>query len=287
MSLDKNQYAQNTDQYFMSLALNEARDAALHGEVPVGAVVVRAGKVISSCRNRTVAGRNALLHAETQAISEACRALGGWRLTGCELYVTLEPCMMCAGAAINARIGRIVYGAADERFGACGSMCDIPAMPSNHRPNVTAGVLGEECSEILSSFFSALRSRKARGLKVHRYSNARRDDVLALFDICPESGALIASLGLPADAPPTAALRGYPMLALLDGRVAGLAVLHRGGKIALLMVAPDRRRTGIGRLLCEACAVKSEKMGWNVCVDGSKLSSDAENYFRRIDVPVI
>ena len=144
---------------FMREALRLARLAAEEGEVPVGAVIVRDGAVIAAGRNRREMGKNALAHAELEAIDAACRALGGWRLSGCDLYVTLEPCPMCAGAVINARIGRVIYGARDPKAGSCGSLTDLFALPYNHRPGLISGVLEDECAALLRDFFRALRRR--------------------------------------------------------------------------------------------------------------------------------
>ena len=152
---------QPDDFYFMGLALEQARLAARAGEVPVGAVVVQAGRVVGWGRNRREQDKNALAHAELEAISGACRALGGWRLWQCTLYVTLEPCPMCAGAAVNSRLPRVVFGASDPRFGCCGSLIDLTALPFNHRPLLVGGVRGEECAALLSDFFRSLRQRRA------------------------------------------------------------------------------------------------------------------------------
>lgn len=151
------------DEMFMRRALELAREAAAEGEVPVGAVVVKDGEVVSCGRNRRETGKNALRHAELEAIDGACRALGGWRLWECELYVTLEPCPMCAGAVINARIPRVVFGAADPKAGSCGSVVNLFALPYNHRPEVVGGVLREECAELLTGFFRGLRKKQASG----------------------------------------------------------------------------------------------------------------------------
>ena len=133
------------DTGFMSLALAEARTAAELGEVPVGAVIVKDGAVIASAHNQREVLNDATAHAEILAVREACRVLGGWRLSGCTLYVTLEPCAMCAGAAVNSRLSRIVFGAYDFRFGSAGSIADIPSLPLNHRPSVIGGVMRDEC----------------------------------------------------------------------------------------------------------------------------------------------
>ena len=145
------------DIFYMDQALELARQAAAEGEVPVGCVIVRNGEIVGRGRNRRETGRTALGHAEIQAISEACAALGGWRLWECTLYVTLEPCPMCAGAIINARIPRVVYGASDAKCGACGSVCDLFSMDFNHHPVVEKGIREEEAAKLLTEFFQNLR----------------------------------------------------------------------------------------------------------------------------------
>lgn len=150
----------NRDIEFMRLAIEQAKLAALDGEVPVGAVVVKDSQVVATGRNRREKGKNALAHAEIEAISNACNALGGWRLWECELYVTLEPCPMCAGAIINSRIRRVVFGAKDEKAGSCGTVTDLFEFPYNHKPLTVRGVLGEECAALLADFFKELRDRK-------------------------------------------------------------------------------------------------------------------------------
>ena len=149
-----------TDEAYMQLALQLADEAAAEGEVPVGAVVVRDGKVVGTGRNRREKDKNALAHAELEAIDEACRTVGGWRLFGATLYVTLEPCPMCAGAIINARIDRVCYGAADPKAGSCGSLTDLFSLPYNHRPVCEGGLLQEECAAKLTDFFRSLRRPK-------------------------------------------------------------------------------------------------------------------------------
>lgn len=143
----------------MHRALALAKEAAGEGEVPVGALIVKDGEVVSTGRNRRETGKSALCHAELEAIGEACRALGGWRLWQCQLYVTLEPCPMCAGAVINARIPRVVFGAFDKKAGSCGSVVNLFDLPYNHRPEVLGGVLESECAEILTDFFRNLRKK--------------------------------------------------------------------------------------------------------------------------------
>jgi len=142
---------------FMQEALRLAREAYADGEVPVGCVIVRGSEIVGRGRNRREKQRNALCHAEIEAINEACRNLGGWRLWECDLYVTLEPCPMCAGAIINARIPRVVYGASDSKCGATGSVCDLFSMDFNHHPQVEKGLCEAECAALLSDFFQELR----------------------------------------------------------------------------------------------------------------------------------
>ena len=142
---------------YMRQALDLARQAAACGEVPVGCVIVKDGRVIGRGRNRREERQAAWSHAEMEAMAQANRALGTWRLDGCTLYVTLEPCPMCAGAIINARVGTVCYGARDEKAGACGSVLDLFAERFNHRPRVYGGVLKEECAALLQEFFQSLR----------------------------------------------------------------------------------------------------------------------------------
>lgn len=142
---------------YMREALALAREAAAEGEVPVGCVIVRDGQIVGRGRNRRETGRTALAHGEIEAIGQACANLGGWRLWECTLYVTLEPCPMCAGAIINARIPRVVFGAADTKGGACGSVCDLFAMDFNHHPTVEKGLCEAECAALLQEFFRNLR----------------------------------------------------------------------------------------------------------------------------------
>lgn len=146
-----------TDEMYMREALSLAAEAAAEGEVPVGAVVVCEGEIVGTGRNRRELGKNALYHAELEAIDAACKRLGGWRLHKCEIYVTLEPCPMCTGAIINARLKRLVYGARDPKAGSAGSVVNLFELPYNHTPQVRAGVLEEECAQILRQFFRKLR----------------------------------------------------------------------------------------------------------------------------------
>jgi tRNA(adenine34) deaminase len=146
------------DEYFMRLALREAERAREHGDVPIGAVVVRDGEVLSAAHNERELLQDPTAHAEIIALREAARALGSWRVLEATLYVTLEPCAMCAGAIVLARVPRVLYGASDPKAGAAGSVLDVLAEPRlNHRPEVRGGVLGEECGELLSAFFASRR----------------------------------------------------------------------------------------------------------------------------------
>ena len=147
---------------FMREAIKQAKKAAAKGEVPVGAVIVRNGEIVARAYNTRETGKNALCHAEIKAIHRACKKLGGWRLPGCEMYVTMEPCPMCAGAIVNARIVSVYYGAYDQKAGAFGTLFDMNGFGLNHKPEIFSGVLEKECSELLSSFFFELRERRKR-----------------------------------------------------------------------------------------------------------------------------
>lgn len=149
-----------TDEEYLRVAIEEAHAAEAAGEVPVGAIVVRDGEILGAGRNRVIADNDPTAHAEIVALREAGRALGNYRLEGCTLYATLEPCAMCAGAILHARIARLVYAAADPKAGACGSVLSVINHPQlNHRVDVTSGLLAEECGTMLTDFFRARRSR--------------------------------------------------------------------------------------------------------------------------------
>lgn len=149
-----------TDIDFMRYALRLAEKASDSGEVPVGAVIVRNGEIVGQGRNRRENEKNALYHAEIEAINDACQRLGGWRLWECDMFVTLEPCPMCTGAIINSRIRRVVFGAYDKKAGCCGSVMNMFELPFNHKPEVIGGFMEEECSSALSEFFIKLRNTK-------------------------------------------------------------------------------------------------------------------------------
>ena len=145
------------DEEFMLAALALAKEAFDAGEVPVGCVITRKGQIVGRGRNRREEAKNALAHAEIEAINDACANLSGWRLWECTLYVTLEPCPMCAGAIVNARIPRVVYGAGDAKSGAVRSVCGLFDMGFNHHPKVESGILEEACGALLTEFFQKLR----------------------------------------------------------------------------------------------------------------------------------
>jgi len=142
---------------FMIAAYEMAKQAYDDGEVPVGAVIVRNDEIVAKGRNRREKSKNALLHAEIEAIYNACKALGGWRLWNCELYVTLEPCPMCAGAIINAHIPKVYFGAYDFKNGSCGTITNLFEMPYNFKPECVGGIMADECSALLKDFFKKLR----------------------------------------------------------------------------------------------------------------------------------
>jgi tRNA(adenine34) deaminase len=146
------------DEYFMRLALREAERAPAHEDVPIGAVIVRGGEVIAAAHNEREVRGDPTAHAEVIAVREAARVIGSWRVLDAAVYVTLEPCAMCAGALVLARVGRLVYGAPDPKAGACGSVLDVISEPRlNHRPDVAGGLLSAECGELLASFFASRR----------------------------------------------------------------------------------------------------------------------------------
>lgn len=145
-------------EFYMGQALELAREAALAGEVPVGCVIARKGEIVGRGRNRREERQSAASHAEMEAIAQANEVLGSWRLDGCELYVTLEPCPMCAGAIVNARIEEVRYGVRDEKAGCCGSVLNLFEERFNHRPRIYRGPLERECGEVLQKFFLNLRN---------------------------------------------------------------------------------------------------------------------------------
>ena len=163
-------------EYYMSQALELAQEAADAGEVPVGCVITLGERIVGRGRNRREKGKTALAHAELEAIGEACRTLGGWRLWQCTLYVTLEPCPMCAGAILNAHLPRVVFGARDPRSGAAGSLVDLLHLPGCFQPEVSGGVLEADCSQALRDFFRALRQGKHKTSAFKRAPDAGADE---------------------------------------------------------------------------------------------------------------
>ncbi len=146
------------EHYFMQLALREAEHALEHGDVPIGAVVVHEEEVVAAAHNERELRQDPTAHAEIIALREAARLAGSWRVLGATIYVTLEPCTMCAGAIVLARVPRVVYGASDPKAGACGSVLDVLSEPRlNHRPEVAGGLLAGECGDLLSGFFASRR----------------------------------------------------------------------------------------------------------------------------------
>ncbi len=178
------------DRFFMQQAIQQAEAADRLGEVPVGAVIVCDGQIVSAAYNTRETNKNAMMHAECKAIDLACRNLGGWRLHRCTLYVTLEPCPMCAGAIVNARILRVCFGAFDPKAGAFGSVIDLNSFSLNHKPVVCGGLLEKPCRALLQSFFKGLRQR-ATGLrsvsppispfKIIAYEDQYRDDMIFMI----------------------------------------------------------------------------------------------------------
>jgi tRNA(adenine34) deaminase len=165
--------APRDDLYWMNRALDQARQAGLRDEAPVGAVVVCAGRLVGRGFNLRETRQDVTLHAEIMAIRQACRRLGSWRLDACDLYVTLEPCLMCAGAIIQARIRTLYYGAADPKAGACGSVLNALAIPFNHPVTVCGGLLAEESAHLLHTFFRQRRKfDKAAGTRRERRAAA-------------------------------------------------------------------------------------------------------------------
>lgn len=148
------------DTKFMQEALKLAKISFDEGEVPVGAVIVKDNTIVSCGRNRRETAKNALAHAEIEAINNACEKLGGWRLWECDIYITLEPCPMCSGAIVNARIPNVYFGAYDKNFGCCGSNINILEMSNSFKPSYIGGIMEEECSSMLTDFFKQLRNKK-------------------------------------------------------------------------------------------------------------------------------
>lgn len=158
----KDEHNMERDEKFMQIALDIAEKARENNEVPVGAIIVFENEIIATGKNSRECSQNSLGHAEIEAINCACRVLKSWRLINCELYVTLEPCPMCAGAIINSRISRLIYGAHDTKSGSCESVINLFEFPYNHKPQVIGGILQDKCSGILSDFFKNIRKEKQK-----------------------------------------------------------------------------------------------------------------------------
>lgn len=176
------------DEFYMEKALEAAKEAAAEGEAPIGAVIVRNsdGEIVGCGRNCREACKTALGHAEIAAIEGACQTLGGWRLCGCTMYVTLEPCPMCAGAAINARLDRVVFGAYDKKNGSAGSVTDLFSVPFTHITAVTGGIKREECEKLLAEFFARLRKRDKMNNTVKLIPVMTDEQILAAAKIADE-----------------------------------------------------------------------------------------------------
>lgn len=157
---NQNSAQQNSDEYYMRLALEVAQEAAIANEVPVGAIVVKDGVIIGRGGNSPIDAQDPTAHAEIAALRDAAKNLGNYRLVGCSLYVTLEPCAMCTGAIQHARISKLIYGASDPKTGACGSVVNLMAEPKlNHHTEVISGILSQQCGELLSNFFKLKRTK--------------------------------------------------------------------------------------------------------------------------------
>ena len=181
---------------YMKEALRLAQKSAEEGEVPVGCVIVCDGKIVGRGRNRREKKKNALSHAELEAINKACKALGGWRLHRCDLYVTLEPCPMCTGAIINSRIRTVYYGADDEKAGSCGSVINLLELNYNHRPELVRGLLKDECRDALSSFFHTLRERRREEKLARRLAVQNGHDLQRIPGVGPDMEQHLMGLGI-------------------------------------------------------------------------------------------
>lgn len=230
-----------TPQHWMGLALHQAHLAQLEGEVPIGAVVVHPTRgVVGVGRNRREVGRNALAHAEIEAIHMACRTLGGWRLFDCDLYVTLEPCPMCSGAIINARIRRVYYGAHDVRFGAAGSLTNLFEMPFNHQPEVISGVLEEPCRKMLTGFFRRMRELRQHHIYIKRVQARHVPACVALMHNLPQAEQSCFQGPL---------FEGYTMAAFQGDEAVGVISMAADGALTMLYCREDVRGLGVGTSL--------------------------------------
>lgn len=181
---------------YMTEALRLAKKSAEEGEVPVGCVIVCEGQIVGRGRNRRETKKNALSHAELEAIDQACKTLGGWRLHRCDMYVTLEPCPMCTGAIINARIRTVYYGADDDKAGSCGSVINLFDLGYNHRPELVRGLMKEPCSDALSAFFRALRARRKQEKLARRLAAQREQDLQSIPGVGEDMEQHLMQLGI-------------------------------------------------------------------------------------------
>jgi tRNA(adenine34) deaminase len=235
---------------YMLIAYQLAHLCALEGEVPVGAVIVKNGQVIGVGRNRREKKKNALCHAEIEAIDQACRAVGSWRLSGCDLYVTLEPCLMCGGAAINARIRQVYFGAYDPKEGACGSVINILTRGFNHRPAFEGGHEEELCQKQLADFFEALRMMKEYKMIVRRLTNMDYEGAFPLFaGTSREIGVYEEIVAEGAKAFYKFLSKGYSMVAICDDKVVAMGTVDISGEIKTLGVSLNMRGKKLGQKL--------------------------------------
>lgn len=229
------------EQHWMRLALQQAHLSQLEGEVPIGAVVVHPTRgVVGIGRNRREVSRDALAHAEIEAIHMACRTLGGWRLFDCDLYVTLEPCPMCSGAIINARIRRVYYGAHDVRFGAAGSLTNLFEMPFNHQPEVIAGVLEDLCREMLTGFFRRMRELRQHHIHIKRVQARHIPACMTLMQHLSQSEQ-------PRFRKPL--FEGYTLAAFQGDEAVGMISMTTDGTLTMLYCREDMRHLGVGTSL--------------------------------------
>ncbi len=179
---------------YMKAALKLAKKSADEGEVPVGCVIVCDGEIVGRGRNRRESKKTALSHAELEAIAKACKKLGGWRLQRCDMYVTLEPCPMCAGAIINSRIKTVYYGADDDKAGACGSVLNLFEAGFNHKPQTVRGLLQDDCRTVLQDFFKALRERQKQAKMIRKQAN--RDSLRRIPGVGDDMEQHLNSVGI-------------------------------------------------------------------------------------------
>ena len=248
---------------FMEKAYQLAQLSRFEGEVPVGCVITKGDEIVACGRNRRETKKTALGHAEIEAIEEACQRLGGWRLSDCDLYVTLEPCPMCAGAIINARIGQVYFGAYDAKGGACGSVVNLFSQPFFYRPAVEGGHEEEACQEQLTDFFDRLRWMKVnKEVTIRRFSNIDYVRGFPLFcEIGQDEKALSEVIQGGAEALSRFFSKGYPLVAHEKGKMVGLGSITIKGEILVLGVAADARRKHIGKKLLFTLEEKAIRAG--------------------------